>query len=305
MEFILYLHFLYLLIMKAKKIITWIIFILSAAGFFYKVKINDDNSSVTILFFFVSFVAITLLIQFYTRKPSWRNSWYLILIPIVIGIFISFLGDPIAAGIFFLISGVIIISLFFVVITRKVELIIFYFLIISLFGIIFKYFHWPGASVMITSGFIIPGILFFFIIYQNISEYDARTNRFLNFFKNFICLTLIVSFLGLNFKMMHWPGGNLLKTISLPMFLLSIVSLVFLLPGSNFIEWSKELKRMFYRALLIPLFYMTIITAMANVFPDTFKNIFFSESKNITNGFHLNPYEIPLIEGMELTKTNR
>jgi Ca2+/Na+ antiporter len=83
------------------------------------------------------------------------------------------------------------------------------------------------------------------------------------------------------------------------MFILSILSLVFLLPGSNFIEWSKEFKRMFYRALLIPLFYMTIITTMANVFPETFINIFFSVSKNITNGFYLDPYEIPVKEGME------
>lgn len=201
--------------------------------------------------------------------------------------------------IFIILSSLFITSgLYIVWLAKKADLTILISILVSFLGISFKSLHWPGAGPLLTIGFTVPSTFFFFIIFQKIKEFDKRTNRFLNFFKNLICFTLITSFLGFTFKLMHWPGGNMLKTISLPMFLLSIFSLIFLLPGSNFIEWSKDLKRMFFRALLIPLLYMTIITTMANVFPVTFQGIFFNKSWSAIYGFNTHYYEIPMKDGM-------
>jgi hypothetical protein len=98
--------------------------------------------------------------------------------------------------------------------------------------------------------------------------------------------------MGLNFKLMHWPGGDFLKTLSMPAFLLSMLSLIFLLPVSNFIEWTRHHKQIFYRAILIPLIFQTIITTWVNVYPVTFINIFFKSKPGNEIGFYMYDYEI-------------
>lgn len=301
-DLVIYLHVIFNT-MKVKKIIAWLVLLIMVVLTIY--FMNKDVDGIGVFFLIGSVYPFTLIIHYYSvnkkliKIVKWTFFVLLLLLSYAVitnvfgilyplpEIFISLFSILIVTTVLFLIES-----------SERIDFFIIILLIVSIVGIIFKYLHWPGAGVFFTVGFTLPGILFFFIIHHNINEYDGRTNRFLNFFKNFICITLIISFLGLTFKMMHWPGGDVLKTISLPLFILSLTSMVFLLPVSNFIEWTRKHKRMFYRALLVPLLYMTIITAMANVFPVTFQGFFF-QSRSTLIGFNLYYYDIPPKDGME------
>ena len=175
-------------------------------------------------------------------------------------------------------------------------------LLLSIVGIVLRQFHVPGAGPLFFVFWIIPSTLLFFILYKKIDNYDTRTNRFLNFFNRMIVCALILSILGTLFKNMHWPGAGVILYLSIPLFIISVLSIVFLLPSSNFVEWTKEHKKIFYRAILIPLIYIGILNSLNLVYPQTFKWVFYGNVPDLNydpQELVFQKYEIPLKEGME------
>lgn len=296
--------------MKIKKIITWIFFILGLVGWPY-VTIKASDNKYLILFTVIGLIVFsTLLIHLYSGneklKRITRKVWFFSLALLILGIileltYLSHLNLVFPyEGIYFLsITFLLLMTSFYLIVSnRKVDMFIFIMMIVALLGMVMKANHLPLSGLIMTIGYSMPACLFLFIFYKRITEYDSRINRFLNFFKNFICGTLTVCFLGIVFKMQHWPGGDLLRYIGLPLSILTIFIIVFLLPGSNFIEWTKEHKRMFYRAFLIPLIYLSIFFSLAIVFPSTFQKIFYSKRYYSTHPFYIEKYDIPDKEGL-------
>lgn len=296
--------------MKTKKIITWVLFVLSISLFFYIDSVSD-----TFYFLFPllsSMITITLLIHYYSTNKKlirfMKISWYILIIPFIFSLTCAVLSNmniyPILSNPYlniFISIYFITASLFLVVANKKVDITILILMIISLFGLYCKSQHWPGSGVLVVLGWAVPGLMFLFIIYKKINEYDSRTNSFMNFFKNFLCITLAICFIGGTFKFQHWPGAGVLMYIGLPLSIISIFVVVFLLPSSNFIEWTKEHKRMFYRALLIPLLYLSIYSSMGNIFPDIFQKVVAgrgSDEEFISNGLYFENYQIPPKEGL-------
>ncbi|MBU0763684.1 MAG: hypothetical protein KJ607_02490 [Bacteroidetes bacterium] len=297
--------------MRTRKIITWTLFLTIICGFILTIAappVFDWLNSVLIIHLglYGLTVTATLLIHYYSESRQFKKvakiSWFvllfisislIILIPVLEILPSSFdVPSQLTLTFFF------IVSIIMIVLYKKVDIAIFLLLIVSLLGLVFKHYHISGAGVLMIIGWALPAVLFLFIFYQRITEYDTRTNRYMNFFKNFICVTLTINYLGAIFKIQHWPGGTALTYAGLPCAVITILVIAFLLPNSNFIEWTKEHKRLFYRAFLIPLIYLSILTSLGFVFPDTMQSLMNRYSTIKGDTFYMNRYEIPEKDGM-------
>lgn len=81
-------------------------------------------------------------------------------------------------------------------------------------GIVFKVCHWPGAGIILSSGFLVfvLGFLPFAFISLYRSE-ESTANRTLYIVSYITCFVI---FTGMLFKIMHWPFAGLFLTIGLP-----------------------------------------------------------------------------------------
>jgi hypothetical protein len=296
--------------MLLKRIIAWLLFLPIILGFIYMGIANLYESYELLIapFVFGMVLSFSWLITLYTENKKIRKVFkylFISLLPIFLlgifaGIFLQEIIPPFVEPLVIITSIVTVISALYLILAyNKTDIFIFILIILSVIGLIFKSFHWPGTGIFIVIGWSAPAVLMMCLVFKKITEYDQRTNRFLGFFKTFICMTLSICFVGLTFKTMHWLGGGTFNNIGLPLSVLAILFVVFLLPGSNFIEWTREHKRMFYLGLLIPLIYLTTFTSVANVFPETMSALIGQKSKKLSTSFILNPYDIPVKDGLE------
>lgn len=100
-----------------------------------------------------------------------------------------------------------------------------------IFGILFKFLHWPGAAILIILGIGISSLIFLPLLFtlklkeqQNLK--DKIGLGLISFASILLCLSVL-------FKVMHWPGANLMGI----MFLV-ILGLIFL--PLNFINGIKN-----------------------------------------------------------------
>lgn len=77
------------------------------------------------------------------------------------------------------------------------------------FGIVFRLWHWPGASILFTLGFACFSLVFIPMLYQQRSKETPG-----NLVINIAGAIGLASFgLGILFKLMHWPGSLLLLSV--------------------------------------------------------------------------------------------
>ena len=293
-----------------KKLLLWLNLLGATSILLYVFYFVKDPVIAPIIILW-EFVSVTLLIEVYSnirniKKLSvifWIFSTSFGIIEILSEVFfnLSELFQPfslitVVTGILFIIS-----TLFYIRTYNKIDVFIPIFILLSILAFVLKFMHLPGAGILFVISWVIPSILFLFIFYQRFDSYDSRTNRILGFFNKLISGTLVICFIGATFKIMHWPGAGLLLIISIPLFIISVLCVIFLLPSSNFIEWTKVHKRLFYRAILLPLLFMGIITSLNAVFPDTFKMVISNQPtlKDNPKNFVYPNYEIPFKEGLE------
>lgn len=77
------------------------------------------------------------------------------------------------------------------------------------FGTIFKILHWPGASIALTLGFLLLGLVF----YPATIAASFRKNGRKKLFLHIIAIVGGVALMfGILFKIQHWPGASILLT---------------------------------------------------------------------------------------------
>ena len=83
-------------------------------------------------------------------------------------------------------------------------------------GILFKFFHWPGAGLMISSGVLLFAMIFIpLIIFNKMTENVRTSERLTYIFGMLLGTTLSLGFL---FKIMHWPMANKIMISSVVLF---------------------------------------------------------------------------------------
>jgi len=107
--------------------------------------------------------------------------------------------------------------------------------LLLLVGGIFKFSHWPGANIIITSGATALAVYMFLFIFMKINEVNKTIT------KTFIALlgaTGLFMTLGFIFKYNKWPGASLLITIFIVSYTLSVIASLL----QTFEEKDKELR---------------------------------------------------------------
>ncbi len=89
-------------------------------------------------------------------------------------------------------------------------------LILAICGTVFKTLHYPGASILLTLGFMTLVLGFFPIAL--LDSYRNEPKRLSATFYIVTYITLFIVFTGMLFKIMHWPGAGkiLLVAIVIP-----------------------------------------------------------------------------------------
>jgi hypothetical protein len=81
-------------------------------------------------------------------------------------------------------------------------------------GIILKVNHWPGAGILITAGILI--LVFIFLPAALLNSYKAEGNSQNRLLYIVTWITCLVVFIGMLFKVMHWPYAGVGLMIALP-----------------------------------------------------------------------------------------
>jgi hypothetical protein len=138
-------------------------------------------------------------------------------------------------------------------------------------GIFFKHQHWPGSGVILT---IFCTIMAYGTFATGVASlFWASKNRFLKYVSFFGGSLLAFAFLGLAFKMQHWPGAGIFMYIAeLPMVLFTIIFLL-MLPSSGYFSWTRTEKRILAR-LIIPSVFCLLLMSAVYVFPKAQKLLF-------------------------------
>lgn len=90
-------------------------------------------------------------------------------------------------------------------------------IVVSL-GIFFKYLHWPGASIMLTVGIGLSSLVFLpLLVTLKIKEQQKAKDKLLIFIGS---LSAIMLSLAILFKVMHWPGANIMGVLAPALLLL-------------------------------------------------------------------------------------
>lgn len=101
--------------------------------------------------------------------------------------------------------------------------------LLILAGAIFKFNHWPGASIMMVTGVFFLTVLFLPLLFILKFKSTAESNRSI-LLSTIAFVSAIAISSGVLFRIMHWPGARILTVIGcallvlgyLPVYLLSV-----------------------------------------------------------------------------------
>lgn len=101
--------------------------------------------------------------------------------------------------------------------------------LLILAGAIFKFNHWPGASIMMVTGVFFLTVLFLPLLFILKFKSTAESNRSI-LLSTIAFVSAIAISSGVLFRIMHWPGARMLTVIGcallvlgyLPVYLLSV-----------------------------------------------------------------------------------
>ncbi len=84
-------------------------------------------------------------------------------------------------------------------------------------GFAFKMLHWPGATVLLTSG--LGGLAFLFVPLLLINKFKGAVHSVLSEKMKWVTgsLVLLLMAVGYYFKVNHWPGANIMMLSSMVM----------------------------------------------------------------------------------------
>ena len=143
-----------------------------------------------------------------------------------------------------------------------------------LVGLVFKLMHWPGAGILTVFSLVLVALFYFYLgvgVFNDLSlrqmfnrknyTHKNRLNLLLGALFGIVIGTLVI---GILFKFMLWPGGNILLSVGLISLLLSLVVYFFL----HYFEKIFFEKRVFVRVVLIGLSSFVLCVIQSDSFID-------------------------------------
>ena len=161
-------------------------------------------------------------------------------------------------------------------------------IIFAIIGMAFKFQHWPGAGALLLIGL---SCLAFGALYSSYNIVRTiKISKFLKWYGLFIGIILCAFSMGLLFTLQHWPLANIISYISIYFFIVAILAMAFILPSSNYIDWVKKEKKIFYRSVIIPMIFIICLSSLVYFFPNVYSNWSFKVSEE--NLWDMTPIEL-------------
>jgi len=168
------------------------------------------------------------------------------------------------------------------------------FLVMILVAIFFRRMRWPVTGILNTIGF--SGLALFSFSYAAIFLQRFKHNAFLRFIGFASCTVLSIVSLGLLWKNQHWPSANIILNTGLGIFIPFLFAFVFTLPGSNYINWNKNERLLFFRVIVIPMIFVYTLCVLMFVMPDLWTAI----TRRPLTPFEMSDFELFVKPGIYL-----
>jgi len=114
-------------------------------------------------------------------------------------------------------------------------------MLILAIGALFKILHWPGASVLLVTGFFFIGTFFLPMILWVLKKEAKIKGRLIIYFVSVIGSVALI--FGILAKIQHWPGAGFLIVVGFGVISLFLIPLIFI---SNFKDKEKTRLRLPY-----------------------------------------------------------
>lgn len=145
------------------------------------------------------------------------------------------------------------------------------FLLLIVIAIIFRSQRWPMTGIFYSIGFTGLGCVSFISSVIFFKKYNHIP--FLKYIGFSSSIILSIVSIGLLWKNMHWPLAGIILNAGLVVFIPFLFAFIFTLPGSNYINWDKSERIVFFRAVIIPMIFLYILCVLMFVFPDIWTSI--------------------------------
>jgi hypothetical protein len=145
------------------------------------------------------------------------------------------------------------------------------FLLGIIIAIIFRSQRWPLTGLFFGFGFTGLGCISLFSSAIFFKKYNHIP--FLKYIGFSSSIILSIVSLGLLWKNMHWPLAGLVLNSGLVVFIPFLFAFIFTLPGSNYVNWDKSERIVFFRAVIIPMTFLYILCVLMFVFPDLWTSL--------------------------------
>lgn len=138
---------------------------------------------------------------------------------------------------------------------RSVYILGIFCLALVLMGTIFKVSHLQGASILLTSGLVTLSLVFLPLAYFHLN--NSTNDKLLKLVYLLGCISFLIVFVGVLFKLMHWPGASILLVVGLP------IPFVLFLPAYIYYHIKRQLKTdgSFF-GILFFMVYLAVFTSM-------------------------------------------
>jgi GldL N-terminal domain len=210
----------------------------------------------------------------YFRKYRKLRIYLLILLPflIIFTLYLWYKYDEInfLIGIFLILAlndiGIII-GLF----TKKFYNWIFIFLFLILLGFVSKINQLPFSEALYCYGFGGLATVSFYLSIIFLKRFNHVP--FLKYLGFSTSIVLLMFNVGLLFKISHWNGAGFLLNVGIIAFIPFLFAMIFTLPSSKYVNWGKNERAAFFRALIIPMAFFFILSSLMFIFPEIWSSI--------------------------------
>lgn len=144
------------------------------------------------------------------------------------------------------------------------------FLLVFFTGLFFRRQHWPLAGTIISFGLIFLSLIS--IINSVRFLVTMPKNPFLKWFGSISSFIIsIYSFSWLN-RVQHWSGTlvEIFGYSGVFLFIIAVLAMVFTLPGSDYLTWTNRERKIFFRAILVPMIFIFALILIGNVFTNVY-----------------------------------
>jgi hypothetical protein len=147
-------------------------------------------------------------------------------------------------------------------------------------------------QVLLTLGFSGLSLLSLYSSYIFLKRYNHNVFlKYIGFASSFI-LSLVC--MGLLWKNNHWPMAGIISVAGMILFIPFLFAFVFTIPNSNYINWTKSDRVVFFRTVIIPMVFVYTLCVLMFVLND----IWVSISRVQIYPFGMSPVELLVRPGL-------